>query len=70
MLASSAFIEKGKFGHLVSRMNLLAMWFWFLFFMMSCGIKLLIGGLDYRRMISCCFLKDGGFTKRVWLVKK
>ncbi len=38
--------------------------------MMSCGIKVPIGGLDYKRMISYCFLKDGGSTKRVWLVKK
>ncbi len=40
------------------------MLFWFLFF------KVPISGLDYRRMVSCCFMKDGGSIKRIWLVKK
>jgi hypothetical protein len=29
--------------------------------MMSYGIKVSIGGRDYRRLMSCCFLKDGGW---------
>jgi hypothetical protein len=63
MLASFAFMEKGECGCLVWRMNLLAVWFWFLFFMMSCGIKVPIGGLEYRRMVSCYFFKDGSSIK-------
>jgi hypothetical protein len=32
--------------------------------------QLLVGGLDYIRMINYCFLKDGGFTKQVWTKKE
>jgi hypothetical protein len=38
--------------------------FWFLFFMISHGIELSIGGLDCGRMSSCCYLKAGSFAQQ------
>ncbi len=63
MLEGFAFMERRECGCLIWRMSLLTMWFWCLFFMMSSGIKVLIGGHDCRRMMNYCFLKDGGSTK-------
>ncbi len=53
MIAYFAFMERGECERLLWKMNLLVVLFWFLFFMMSCGIKVPIGGLDCKRMMSC-----------------
>jgi hypothetical protein len=58
---SSPFMEKGECKCLVWRK--LASCVWFLFFMISCEIKVPIGGLDCTRMMSCCYLKVIGFCK-------
>jgi hypothetical protein len=70
MFVGFTFMERGECGHLVWRMSLLIVWFWYLFFMMSYGIKVPIGGRDNRRMMNCCFLKDGSSIKRRWLMNK
>jgi hypothetical protein len=52
MLVGFAFMEKGKCKHPLWKMRLPAVLFWFLFFMMSCGIEVPIGGLNCERMMS------------------
>lgn len=45
---------------LIRRMKLLAVLFWFLFFIISRGMKVLIGGLVCGRMRSCYYLEASG----------
>jgi hypothetical protein len=63
MVVGFAFMEKEECGCLVSlnlEDELARVLFWFLFFMISRGIKVLIGGLDCGRMRSCYYLEASG----------